>query len=215
MSQTLQPRRNLRAPPPCPLPFRGRSSAGRLGGDISCCNWDTRGSETRLVSQKVTGGRTGHSYLISQSNHDTVPVCRVWHAGVPQSEIADDNVPRCTCRLNRRADPHARLFRGLGDGWKRLPQTPIYLNLAGVLCDHLLTPGRMRVRAEPELGGTILDAELTQRDVGDEVVWIFRMDESAILMRWLAHSWRVRERCIGREPVPDWLATKVSSNQGR
>lgn len=69
----------------------------------------------------------------------------------------------------------------------------------------------MSMRPEPELSRSILDAEIAQRDVGDEVIWEQWMIEAAVLVCWLPLPSCVGEGRVGSQPVPDWLWTKVAT----
>lgn len=66
------------------------------------------------------------------------------------------------------------------------------------------------MRPEPELSRSILDAEVAQRDIGDEVIGEQWMVKAAVLVCWLPLPPCIGEGGVGSQPVPDWLWTKVA-----
>lgn len=154
----------------------------------------------------------GWTHLISQAQHSAMRVARVRHAGMPGPDVADHDVPPATPGLDGWAGARAVLLGSGGDGRQCLAQASRGVGLHGLRVggDFLVTFGRVRMRAEPELGRPVLDAEVAEGDVGNEEVREQRVVEAAVLVGRLAHAPRVGEGCVGCQPAPDWSVSEIS-----
>lgn len=138
-------------------------------------------------------------------------ITRVRHARVPQPQVADQNIPPVHVRLHGR--PHASPGRQnvVGD-----PRDPVGLavDAQGVGRggrEDLLVPDRgVDVRAQPELGGTVDDADVAQGHVGDEVVGVPGVVKGRVFVDGLPKARGAGDGRIGGKPVPDGLLAEVS-----
>jgi hypothetical protein len=76
---------------------------------------------SQLICPQIQNSRTERlqdgttAYLISQSDHDPMRLCRVGHARVPESQVTEHNISTRARRLDRWPDRSARVFGFLGD----------------------------------------------------------------------------------------------------
>lgn len=66
------------------------------------------------------------------------------------------------------------------------------------------------MRAKSELGGAVLDAEVAERDVGDDEVGEQGVVKVAVLVHGLAHATRVGEGRVSCEPVPHGAVAEIA-----
>ena len=68
----------------------------------------------------------------------------------------------------------------------------------------------MCMASKPELGRAVGDGEITQGDVGDEIVWELWMWIGVVFVNWLTHAAGVCQGVVGRNPVEHWPVAEVS-----
>ena len=78
------------------------------------------------------------------------------HPGMPQSQIANDNISRRRRGLDRRPHGPARAQRLLRDNGQRAPDaTAGRVQLLGARGEHLVNAGGVGVRTQPEFRGAV------------------------------------------------------------
>lgn len=128
------------------------------------------------------------------------------HSSVPCPKIPNHDVSSQGFWLYRRPDGSSSLLCLLMNPGDMVASFVHFVGVRAVLgCRLLILDCGVYVRSQPEFGGTILNCEIAQRDVGDEVVRAFRMVIGGVFVLCLSHSGCVCHRCVGCQPVPDGL----------
>lgn len=137
----------------------------------------------------------------------------VWHTGMPQPEVANHDVSSGARGLDRRSDAHTPLFDFFQDRWDDPSDDGrwVRLDVVGSASDLLVFERRVRVRPEPELGGSILDIKVAQRDICDEIIRVERVVEAAVLVDWLTLTTRASEGVVGCQPVPHGTMAEIAT----
>lgn len=143
-------------------------------------------------------------------------VTEVGHASVPRPQVSDHDVSRAALGLDRGANFGALLLGPVYYRRDRVAQTGyrIRFHIVGSFRLELVVRTRLQMRSEPELGGSALDGEVAERNVGDKVIGVLGVGEAAaVLVRRLSHAARVGKRRVRCEPVPDRGRSQIANRE--
>lgn len=134
----------------------------------------------------------------------------VWHAGVPDTQVADHHISSAADWLHWRTDSLPGSDSFLGHRGNRLAVSCERIRLAIFLrCFHLVEMARGCVRSQPKLCGSIGNAEVNERYVGDDVVGKLRMDVIVIFVNGLTHALGLRKCIVRCDPIEDGPFSQV------
>lgn len=167
-------------------------------GEDASCRCHGMGSVCSLALTVCLSPDNYLTHLVSQAQHDSMFLTRVWHASVPSSQVANNDIALATHGLHRWMCFDMYFLGLFRNGWQRVVHASFCVRF-GVLetgRHGLIAPSCVGVRSQPELGGAIFEVEIAKGNVGDEVVWELGVLIASVFVYWLTDT-----ACFGQSNI--------------